>query len=70
MKAIIKWAYKDKKGIYHDPWDYEDEGDVLYTWEEGNWSCDCNRSIFFLKRKLGKEMKCGDKIKVTGISFK
>lgn len=37
-----------------------------YLWEEGNYSCDCNKSLF-IQRQCDPnfpEMKCGDEIKL------
>ena len=30
---------------YTEDWDWHDGGDFL--WEDGNYACDCNRSLFF-----------------------
>jgi hypothetical protein len=36
----------------------EDGTPNLYIWEEGNYSCDCNRGIFFGEDY--DDVKCGD----------
>ena len=44
---------------YEEPWDEGEE----YLWAEGNWSCDCNRRIFFeraVNPDWAGEARCGD----------
>lgn len=36
------------------------DGSTAYMWEDGNYSCDCNRSIFFYSLPLDKSFPCGD----------
>lgn len=51
-------TYWDDEGLYQDE-DY----DGTFIWEDGNFSCDCNRSIFFHKALGGLEeieTVCGD----------
>ena len=43
--------------IYHDDYKREKKDD-FYIWAEGNFSCDCNRSIFFYDYEEDKEMDC------------
>ena len=40
---------------------YEDDGDYNweFLWEEGNYSCDCNRHLFF-ERAAGREPEDGE----------
>lgn len=38
-----------EKCKFHDDDTVDDEFVVLYLWEEGNYSCDCNRALFFAK---------------------
>ena len=53
---------------YTDPYldEHGHEPNGLYIWEEGNYSCNCNRSLFFA-RAVGTpedeiaEPECGDK---------
>lgn len=33
----------------------------LFMWEEGNYACDCNRSIFFYGLDVDKAFPCGEK---------
>lgn len=61
--VCMNWKYKDKSGYYEED-DYKKGisiGSILYIWAEGDYSCDCNRSLFFGL----PEMKCGEKIKIT-----
>lgn len=49
-------------GIDHIPSDVQ-SGDALFIWEDGNYACDCNRSLFLgwaqgLTQFEG--LKCGD----------
>jgi hypothetical protein len=37
-------------------WDEEENCLALYIWKEGNFSCDCNRAIFF----KDSDETCGD----------
>lgn len=52
----------------HDAiYDRDTDGPSLFIWEEGNFSCDCNRSLFF----DGKTHACGDeKFKVNIYNLK
>lgn len=61
---------KDKRNgnikKYNDDWDYKDDDDydaidrMLINWFEGNYSCDCNKSIFMYGEK--GELSCNGKI--------
>ena len=71
---LIKLKYKCKiydikeTWIKNYGWDTKEEG-VRYMYEEGNYSCDCNRSLF-IQRQCDKnfpEMDCGEKIKLISI---
>lgn len=65
--------------IYHDDFTYKGWSDperspsyqVTFLWGEGNYSCDCNRFIFYTLAKTGsvpaEHIDCGDtrfKIKI------
>lgn len=45
-------------------WEDDEIGSSEYIWSEGNFSCDCNRSLFFARSAGGKpdpsEATCGD----------
>ncbi len=54
---------------YHDNYEYDEEG-VLYQWLEGNYSCDCNRSLFLWNWDETKHLPCNmglNQIKLTKI---
>ncbi len=46
-------------------WFDEDQKINYFMWSEGNYSCDCNRAMFFLDLELGDtvegEVKCGER---------
>lgn len=63
IKGDFSFSYKGKKNNYID---YRDSKtttlhNVRYHWEEGNYSCDCNRSNFL---DIDDEMECGEEIKL------
>ncbi len=35
-------------------------GEDPYMWEDGNYSCDCNRSLFFYGLKIDESFPCGN----------
>lgn len=45
------------------------EASAIFMYEEGNYSCDCNRSVFIQQHcePKFKEMGCGDKIELISI---
>lgn len=45
------------------------EGEYDYMWEEGNYACDCNRSLFIQRQcdNSFPEMDCGDTIKLVSL---
>jgi predicted dehydrogenase len=53
--------YKDE--LYWGNW-YQDEEPSTYIWEDGNYSCDCNRYLFFQRVKNENEdnEECGDEL--------
>ena len=45
--------------IEHDDYEYTEENPFcIFMWEEGNYSCDCNRSIFLYKGDKNKKLWC------------
>lgn len=39
-----------------------------YMWEEGNYSCDCNKSLFARQRGFDcNELECGDTIELVSL---
>jgi hypothetical protein len=68
--ALIEWKDEQtgKMGVFNELeyspesgsiWE-DEEGFNTYMWDEGNCSCDCNRSIFFLGLPYGHHEPCGD----------
>jgi predicted dehydrogenase len=53
--------YKDE--LYWGNW-YRSEEPSTFIWEDGNYSCDCNRYLFFQRVKNENEdnKKCGDEL--------
>ena len=53
MKVRVVLKYKEKEYILEqEDWIHDEDldeikgGGVPYIWDEGNYSCDCNRSLF------------------------
>jgi hypothetical protein len=79
--AKIKLKYNEKIYEYEHNFGYEyKEDDVLWMYEEGNYSCDCNRSLFiewycdpdFNKNNGNNKdecMSCGEKIKLISLDI-
>ena len=72
MKALnLKLEYKNK--TYPIRYEYEDifNDSIKFLWEEGNYSCDCNRSIFIRRNcdSKFKKLKCGETIHLKSITF-
>ena len=46
--------------LWYDEGEYYDN--ILFQWEEGNYSCDCNRAWFFARagKKPEFDVPCGD----------
>jgi hypothetical protein len=49
-------------GVYEDSCDYADLGLLLYQWADGNYGCDCNRSLFLYGDDETKHLPCGDDV--------
>lgn len=76
--ALVELQYKDT--VYKIPYELKggvEESDVIYLWEEGNYSCDYNRSLF-IQRGWHEdfpllECECGklvpNKITLNSITF-
>lgn len=68
----MKYTFKirdPKTGLVkdlEDDYDYEDLGHMIYQWTEGNYSCDCNRSIFLYG--YDKKYECGETIELLKIT--
>ena len=48
-----------------------DYGGLLHAWTEGNYSCDCNRSLFFARWRKERviEAECGDDVAFRLVSI-
>lgn len=58
----------NEKTFYKDNYNWISEnGSWKYQYLEGNYACDCNRSLFMYNHNPEKEYKCGNKIKITKI---
>ena len=44
------------------PWVEDGEGNPAFIWEEGNYGCDCNRSLFLYDWDEDKELPCDNGI--------
>ena len=63
----VIYQYDGKTYITHQDYYVWKQGDWRFIFEEGNYSCDCNKSLFIQRQcdPLFPDMKCGDKIKMT-----
>lgn len=67
------FKYKEKEFIVHYDFGNEyPEEDAVYMFEEGDDSCDCNRSLF-IQREYGVDaiptLNCGNEIKMSEYHF-
>lgn len=63
----FKLKYKEKIYIVED--NLEKGEEIPYIWDEGNYACDCNRSLF-IQRQCDENFPkfiCGDKIKLIEV---
>jgi len=71
--ATVSLKYKDKVYTFDYDFgkDYSEEG-AEFMFEDGNFSCDCNRSIFIREYcdKDFEEMDCGDEIELVNLEVK
>jgi len=60
MKHVIA-TLRDTEGYQRDyEYDIEDEliDSLVFMWEDGNYACDCNRSLFLYEWDESRELKC------------
>lgn len=63
MKRKYKITLKDKVSGYsrtfYEDYDIDEDGNdgAYYMWNDGNYSCDCNRSLFLWEWKK-EELEC------------
>ena len=58
MKFVLITRSDGSQSVFEDNY----TGDSFFIWKEGNYSCDCNRHLFF-ERGLGREpddAACGE----------
>ncbi len=66
--AKMKMVYNGKTYDYEEDFGFYPKSTAHFMFHDGNYACDCNRSLF-LSRKYGVETKdCGDEIEL--IDFK
>jgi len=60
---IITLEYKNQK------YSFIDKNTTYFMWEEGNYSCDCNKSLFIQRNCCPDfpEMECGDRITLVSM---
>ncbi len=60
-------SFKGKSYIVEDTYEYERGHEIPFMWTEGNFSCDCNKSLFIQEQCDASfpEMECGDEIKLV-----
>lgn len=62
----IVYIRRNSDGVVRDykddwPWEKSNSG-VEYQWADGNYSCDCNRKLFFCRaaNEPEEDIECGD----------
>ena len=57
-------SFEDDHSVYFADGEYN-----FFMWDEGNWSCDCNRELFFNRaggqQYDNKDLVCGDGIRYS-----
>lgn len=63
----FRLTYEGKEYIVEDPYDYGNDKEVPFMWSGGNFSCDCNKSLFIKDQcdPSFPEFPCGDRIKLS-----
>lgn len=68
LKTIAKMVFtiNGKEYPYEEDFGYAyPASDAHYMFEDGNYSCDCNRSLFISQKYIGfPKMPCGNKIEM------
>jgi len=70
--ALVTLKYNDKLYTYEDNFGKEFPEDVVrFQYEENNYSCDCNRSLFIQRYcdESFPEMGCGDEIELVELEI-
>ena len=47
--------------VYRENYGWNTPTDGVFQWEQGNYSCDCNRSLFMYDHEESKELPCSGK---------
>jgi hypothetical protein len=77
LRVRLSWRWRDKAGTYEDPvgkgtaWRDEETGEPnFFMWEEGNYSCDCNKAVLFgldEDESYAAEQPCGEEIEISNL---
>lgn len=73
VTAYIYLKFRDRIYMVDDKWCVNvDKEDIFFMWEEGNFNCDCNKSLFIRRQVDDKfpELPCGDRIELVKIKIK
>ena len=67
------FKYKDKEFVIHYDFGYEfEEERAIFMFKQGNYACDCNRSLF-IQREYGEDvipfLNCGGEIEMLKYHF-
>lgn len=69
---VATLKYRDKEFVIHCKFNNCLEESAIFMFEEGNYSCDCNRSLF-IRWEYGEdaipELQCGEEIKMIDYHF-
>ncbi len=57
VNALLRSRETGQQARYTHEWPGRVSG-AVWLWTEGNYSCDCNRSIFLLGRDLDNTLPC------------
>ena len=64
IKILVKIKNNQTGEVKNYPtegiWDEVNEHASTWIWEEGNFSCDCNRDIFFNGLPFSDDHECGE----------
>jgi hypothetical protein len=71
--AVCTFKYKDKEYIIDYDFGYEyPKESAEFMFSDGNYACDCNRSVFIQRycEPSFPEMDCGNKIELLGLKVR
>lgn len=57
VAALLRSRETGREGRYAHEWS-SGIASLLWLWTEGNFACDCNRSIFLLGRDVSDTLPC------------